>query len=167
MKMEVADQQGKSCADDQVIDLLVCTCEKDAKTCAARSSSSSAFGVGGILLLLLGLLLLLCKYRCFFFLFFHIICFVCCCWEWGWHYWLEVFIRDLNVFLKSYLTKQAVTCIQIQKKGWVSVCFETHGGNSRIAQLFAFFHKGHRFVKEKNILIKESDFCSTFYMNLF
>lgn len=56
------------CADDQVIDLLVCTCEKDAKTCATRSTRSSAFGVGGILLMLLGLLLLLCKYRCFIFI---------------------------------------------------------------------------------------------------
>ncbi|XP_017278000.1 desmoglein-2 [Kryptolebias marmoratus] len=59
VKLEIADQQGKSCADVQVLDLLVCTCQKDTKTCGSRGSRSSKFGVGGILLLLLGLLLLL------------------------------------------------------------------------------------------------------------
>ncbi|XP_037538123.1 desmoglein-2 [Nematolebias whitei] len=59
VQVEVTDQQGKSCADAQIIDLLVCTCQKNTKTCGPRSSRSSVFGVGGILLLLLGLLLLL------------------------------------------------------------------------------------------------------------
>ncbi|XP_028987487.1 desmoglein-2-like protein [Betta splendens] len=55
----VKDQQGKACADVQVINLAVCTCTEQIKTCSGRSTATSTFGPGGILLLLLGLLLLL------------------------------------------------------------------------------------------------------------
>ena len=59
--LEVMDQQGKSCADAQVLDVLVCTCLEDTKSCVALETSTK-FGVSGVLLLLLGLLLLLCEY---------------------------------------------------------------------------------------------------------
>ncbi|XP_051274366.1 desmoglein-2 [Dicentrarchus labrax] len=57
--MEVKDQQGHACADFQTMQVIVCTCHKDTKTCVSRSKKTSGFGTSGILLLLLGLLLLL------------------------------------------------------------------------------------------------------------
>ncbi|XP_061150985.1 desmoglein-2-like protein isoform X1 [Syngnathus typhle] len=57
--VEIKDQQGKSCGDFQMLDVVVCTCEENTKTCKAHIERRSDFGVGGILLLLLGLLLLL------------------------------------------------------------------------------------------------------------
>ncbi|XP_061654604.1 desmoglein-2-like protein [Phyllopteryx taeniolatus] len=57
--VEIKDQQGESCADIQMLDVVVCTCEPNTKGCGARNESRSYFGVGAILLLLLGLLLLL------------------------------------------------------------------------------------------------------------
>ncbi|XP_074545677.1 desmoglein-2-like protein [Halichoeres trimaculatus] len=57
--VDIKDQQGKSCADVQVIDLIVCTCAENTKACVARRTKTSTFGASGILLLLLGLLLLL------------------------------------------------------------------------------------------------------------
>lgn len=60
MAMVIKDQQGKSC-DVQVMEVNVCTCHEDSKTCVPRSASSTSFGASGILLLLLGLLLLLCE----------------------------------------------------------------------------------------------------------
>ncbi|CAN9502825.1 unnamed protein product [Ophioblennius macclurei] len=57
--MEIKDQQGKVCAEDQIIDLTVCTCTEDTKSCVLRSTSTVGLGAAGILLLLLGLLLLL------------------------------------------------------------------------------------------------------------
>uniref|UniRef100_A0A674MY22 Desmoglein-2-like n=1 Tax=Takifugu rubripes TaxID=31033 RepID=A0A674MY22_TAKRU len=56
--VEVKDQQGKSCGDVQM-DVVVCTCHEDSRTCVPRSATSSNFSTSGILLLLLGLLLLL------------------------------------------------------------------------------------------------------------
>ena len=58
----IMDQQGKSCADAQVLDVLVCTCLEDTKSCVARNTSIAKFGASGVLLLLLGLLLLLCEF---------------------------------------------------------------------------------------------------------
>nr|XP_020451505.1 desmoglein-2-like isoform X2 [Monopterus albus]XP_020451506.1 desmoglein-2-like isoform X3 [Monopterus albus] len=55
----VKDQQGKSCADVQVMDLTVCACPEHTKSCMERISKTAGFGAAGILLLLLGLLLLL------------------------------------------------------------------------------------------------------------
>ncbi|KAI3374911.1 hypothetical protein L3Q82_021447, partial [Scortum barcoo] len=57
--VEVQDQQGKSCADVQIIDLTVCTCTENTKSCISRSTKTTGFGAAGVLLLLLGLLLLL------------------------------------------------------------------------------------------------------------
>lgn len=57
--VEVRDQQGKSCADVQMIEVIVCTCHETTKTCVPRSSTTTGFGASGVLLLLLGLLLLL------------------------------------------------------------------------------------------------------------
>ncbi|XP_040910699.1 desmoglein-2-like [Toxotes jaculatrix] len=57
--LEVKDQQGKSCADVQMMDVTVCACNANTKTCLPRSAKSAGFGASGILLLLLGLLLLL------------------------------------------------------------------------------------------------------------
>lgn len=57
----IKDQQGKSCADVQVIDVVVCTCQGDTKACLPRSATTSGLGTSGVLLLLLGLLLLLCE----------------------------------------------------------------------------------------------------------
>ncbi|XP_035761990.1 desmoglein-2-like, partial [Neolamprologus brichardi] len=57
--LKITDQQGKSCADAQIIDLTVCTCNKNTRSCVSRSTSTATFGAGGILLMLLGLLLLL------------------------------------------------------------------------------------------------------------
>lgn len=57
--MEIKDQQGKSCADIQTMDVVVCTCDENTKTCVPRSNVTRTFGAAGVLLLLLGLLLLL------------------------------------------------------------------------------------------------------------
>ncbi|XP_034039169.1 desmoglein-2-like [Thalassophryne amazonica] len=57
--VEVSDQQGKSCADVQMVDITVCTCTDDTKTCVGRRTKTTSLGAGGILLPLLGLLLLL------------------------------------------------------------------------------------------------------------
>uniref|UniRef100_I3JTH5 Desmoglein-2 n=1 Tax=Oreochromis niloticus TaxID=8128 RepID=I3JTH5_ORENI len=57
--LKITDQQGKSCADAQIIDLTVCTCNKNTKSCVSHSTSTATFGAAGILLMLLGLLLLL------------------------------------------------------------------------------------------------------------
>ncbi|XP_077414827.1 desmoglein-2-like protein [Vanacampus margaritifer] len=57
--VEIKDQQGVSCADVQMLDVVVCTCEENTRTCVAHIERHSDFGVSGILLLLLGLLLLL------------------------------------------------------------------------------------------------------------
>ncbi|XP_070775400.1 desmoglein-2-like protein [Enoplosus armatus] len=57
--VEVKDQQGKSCADVQMMDVIVCTCNENTKTCVSRSTGTKVFGASGVLLLLLGLLLLL------------------------------------------------------------------------------------------------------------
>ncbi|XP_015242390.1 PREDICTED: desmoglein-2-like isoform X1 [Cyprinodon variegatus] len=60
VSLEIKDQQGKSCDEVQIVDLTVCACKENTKTCSLRSKgSSSSFGAGGILLMLLGLLLLL------------------------------------------------------------------------------------------------------------
>nr|XP_046264008.1 desmoglein-2-like [Scatophagus argus] len=57
--VDIKDQQGKSCADVQTIDLTVCTCHEHTKACVSRSTVTKSFGALGVLLLLLGLLLLL------------------------------------------------------------------------------------------------------------
>ncbi|XP_071347518.1 desmoglein-2-like protein [Trachinotus anak] len=57
--VDVKDQQGKSCADVQMMDVTVCTCLENTKSCVSRRTSTAGFGAAGILLLLLGLLLLL------------------------------------------------------------------------------------------------------------
>ncbi|XP_076601401.1 desmoglein-2-like protein [Chaetodon auriga] len=57
--VEVKDQQGKSCDDIQTMDVVVCTCNENTKSCVSRSTKTTGFGASGILLLLLGLLLLL------------------------------------------------------------------------------------------------------------
>ncbi|XP_057714379.1 desmoglein-2-like protein [Corythoichthys intestinalis] len=59
LAVEIKDQQGVSCADVQMLDVVVCTCEETTKTCVSRIERRSDFGVAGILFLLLGLLLLL------------------------------------------------------------------------------------------------------------
>uniref|UniRef100_A0A8C5GHB2 Desmoglein-2-like n=1 Tax=Gouania willdenowi TaxID=441366 RepID=A0A8C5GHB2_GOUWI len=62
LALQIKDQQGKSCADLQIIDVTVCTCHKDTKACVSRSTSTVGLGAAGVLLLLLGLLLLLCDH---------------------------------------------------------------------------------------------------------
>ncbi|XP_034744736.1 desmoglein-2-like isoform X3 [Etheostoma cragini] len=57
--VDVKDQQGKSCADVQMIDVIVCSCHDVTKTCTPRTEKTVDFGAKGVLLLLLGLLLLL------------------------------------------------------------------------------------------------------------
>ncbi|KAM6919718.1 desmoglein-2-like protein isoform 2-T2 [Lycodopsis pacificus] len=57
--VEVKDQQGKSCDDVQMMDVIVCNCDASTKSCRSRTTKTAGFGVSGILLLLLGLLLLL------------------------------------------------------------------------------------------------------------
>ncbi|XP_053738388.1 desmoglein-2-like protein [Synchiropus splendidus] len=59
VQLLVKDQQGKSCTDLQVMDVVVCTCHETTKTCLARNRKTSEFGAPGILLMLLGFLLLL------------------------------------------------------------------------------------------------------------
>lgn len=61
--LQIKDQQGKSCAEAQTMDVVVCTCEDNTKTCKPRTSATTTFGAAGVLLLLLGLLLLLREYR--------------------------------------------------------------------------------------------------------
>ncbi|KAI4809802.1 hypothetical protein KUCAC02_018666 [Chaenocephalus aceratus] len=57
--VEVKDQQGKSCADVEMVDVDVCSCGDKTKTCRERIPKAVDFGAPGILLMLLGLLLLL------------------------------------------------------------------------------------------------------------
>ncbi|KAF7668476.1 hypothetical protein LDENG_00008060 [Lucifuga dentata] len=57
--LEIKDQQGKSCADIQMMDIIVCSCHETTKTCMSRITKTVGFGAQGVLLLLLGLLLLL------------------------------------------------------------------------------------------------------------
>ncbi|KAF1383815.1 hypothetical protein PFLUV_G00135730 [Perca fluviatilis] len=57
--LEIKDQQGKSCADVQMMDVIVCSCHDVTKTCTQRTAKTVDFGAKGVLLLLLGLLLLL------------------------------------------------------------------------------------------------------------
>ncbi|TNN61085.1 Desmoglein-2 [Liparis tanakae] len=57
--VEVRDQQGKSCADVQIVDVTVCNCDSSTKSCKTRTTKMVEFGASGVLLLLLGLLLLL------------------------------------------------------------------------------------------------------------
>ncbi|XP_031711123.1 desmoglein-2-like isoform X1 [Anarrhichthys ocellatus] len=57
--VEVKDQQGKSCDDVQMMDVIVCNCDASTKSCRSRTTKTAGFGASGILLLLLGLLLLL------------------------------------------------------------------------------------------------------------
>uniref|UniRef100_A0A3B4B9I4 Cadherin domain-containing protein n=1 Tax=Periophthalmus magnuspinnatus TaxID=409849 RepID=A0A3B4B9I4_9GOBI len=57
--LEIKDQQGKDCGEAEVMDVIVCACEKNVKTCRPRSTKTVEFGPSGILMLLLGLLLLL------------------------------------------------------------------------------------------------------------
>lgn len=57
--MEIKDQQGKSCADIQTMDVVVCSCDENTKVCLSRRKTTATFGAAGVLLLLLGLLLLL------------------------------------------------------------------------------------------------------------
>ncbi|KAM9789977.1 desmoglein-2-like protein [Neosynchiropus ocellatus] len=59
VQLLVKDQQGKSCADVQVMDVVVCTCHETTKTCLDRQKKTTEFGAPGILLMLLGFLLLL------------------------------------------------------------------------------------------------------------
>uniref|UniRef100_A0A8C8MNX1 Desmoglein 2 n=1 Tax=Oncorhynchus tshawytscha TaxID=74940 RepID=A0A8C8MNX1_ONCTS len=58
--MEISDQQGKACADIQVLNVDVCTCDQVNKVCFAwEMGKDVTLGASAILLLLLGLLLLL------------------------------------------------------------------------------------------------------------
>ncbi|XP_030017276.1 desmoglein-2-like [Sphaeramia orbicularis] len=57
--LEIKDQQGKICTNDQTMVVTVCTCDENTKTCSARRTKTAGFGAWGVLLLLLGLLLLL------------------------------------------------------------------------------------------------------------
>nr|XP_040027751.1 desmoglein-2-like [Gasterosteus aculeatus aculeatus] len=57
--VEVKDQQGKSCAPVQVMDVIVCNCDTSTRNCSSRAAKTTAFGASGVLLMLLGLLLLL------------------------------------------------------------------------------------------------------------
>lgn len=59
VELKISDQQGKACSETQVLEVIVCSCEANTKTCGPRSSKTVEFGASGILLMLLGLLLLL------------------------------------------------------------------------------------------------------------
>ncbi|XP_068426278.1 desmoglein-2-like protein [Clinocottus analis] len=59
VSVEVKDQQGKSCADVQILDVVVCNCDDSTKSCRSHITKTAGFGAWGVLLLLLGLLLLL------------------------------------------------------------------------------------------------------------
>ncbi|KAK5617770.1 hypothetical protein CRENBAI_000380 [Crenichthys baileyi] len=61
VSLNIKDQQGKSCAAPQIMDVTVCTCHETTKSCLLRRTAKAIFGAGGILLMLLGLLLLLCE----------------------------------------------------------------------------------------------------------
>ncbi|XP_028834155.1 desmoglein-2-like [Denticeps clupeoides] len=58
--MVIRDQQGEACADNQVLQLEVCTCD-EAKTCLQRERRTSdiRLGAAGVFMILLGFLLLL------------------------------------------------------------------------------------------------------------
>uniref|UniRef100_A0AAY4CX95 Cadherin domain-containing protein n=1 Tax=Denticeps clupeoides TaxID=299321 RepID=A0AAY4CX95_9TELE len=60
--MVIRDQQGEACADNQVLQLEVCTCD-EAKTCLQRERRTSdiRLGAAGVFMILLGFLLLLCE----------------------------------------------------------------------------------------------------------
>lgn len=62
VRVDIKDQQGKSCADVQTMDVVVCTCDDNTKNCKPAGPTSKNFSPSGILLLLLGLLLLLREY---------------------------------------------------------------------------------------------------------
>lgn len=58
--VEIHDQQGKACADIQILNVVVCTCDQVNKVCFERRTGTDVrLGAPAILLLLLGLLLLL------------------------------------------------------------------------------------------------------------
>ncbi|XP_041698183.1 desmoglein-2 [Coregonus clupeaformis] len=58
--VEISDQQGKACADVQILTMVVCTCDQVNKVCFAQVTGKDVtLGASAILLLLLGLLLLL------------------------------------------------------------------------------------------------------------
>ncbi|XP_020323227.1 cadherin-4 [Oncorhynchus kisutch] len=58
--VEISDQQGKACADIQILNVDVCTCDQVNKVCFAwKMGKDVTLGASAILLLLLGLLLLL------------------------------------------------------------------------------------------------------------
>uniref|UniRef100_A0A673ZMS9 Desmoglein-2-like n=1 Tax=Salmo trutta TaxID=8032 RepID=A0A673ZMS9_SALTR len=58
--VEIHDQQGKACADSQILNVIVCTCDQVNKVCFERRTGTDVrLGTPAILLLLLGLLLLL------------------------------------------------------------------------------------------------------------
>ncbi|KAM9458364.1 desmoglein-2-like protein [Salvelinus alpinus] len=58
--VEISDQQGKACADIQILNVVVCTCDQVNKVCFARETGKDVtLGASAILLLLLSLLLLL------------------------------------------------------------------------------------------------------------
>ncbi|CAG5896669.1 unnamed protein product [Menidia menidia] len=59
VKVDIKDQQGKSCDDIQTIDVVVCTCDENIRSCVLRGKRTATFGAAGVLLMLLGLLLLL------------------------------------------------------------------------------------------------------------
>ncbi|KAJ3595124.1 hypothetical protein NHX12_004429 [Muraenolepis orangiensis] len=51
--IEIMDQQGKSCDDVQVLNVLVCTCLKDTKACVQRETGTAKFAASVVPLLLL------------------------------------------------------------------------------------------------------------------
>ncbi|CAL1579583.1 unnamed protein product [Knipowitschia caucasica] len=57
--LDIRDQQGKSCGEAEVMDVIVCKCKETTKTCSARTTKTFELGPSGILMLLLPLLLLL------------------------------------------------------------------------------------------------------------
>ncbi|CAB1317409.1 unnamed protein product [Coregonus sp. 'balchen'] len=58
--VEIHDQQGKGCADVQILNVIVCTCDEVNKVCFDRLTGKDVtLGAPAVLLLLLGLLLLL------------------------------------------------------------------------------------------------------------
>lgn len=62
VSLEITDQQGKSCTEVQVLNVLVCSCLENTRACVARETSTAKFGALGVLLFLLGLLLLIREY---------------------------------------------------------------------------------------------------------
>lgn len=61
--VEVRDQQGKFCVNQQVLQVEVCACDAS-QVCLPRQRDSR-FGAAGVFLMLLGLLLILCKFSSF------------------------------------------------------------------------------------------------------